>query len=233
MMENRLLDNLHSIRGRIEASAVKSGRSADAVTLIAVTKYVNFQTTMLLAEAGEVDFGESRPQVLWEKAEGLEADAIRWHMIGHLQRNKVDRTLPLCSLIHSVDSRRLLRSIDSAAGKLERQCECLLEVNISGESAKHGFQSDELESVLNDTAELKNVRVRGLMGMASLTGDLKTNQKEFGQLRELRDRLLGLQSENIDLSELSMGMSSDFEQAIEEGATLVRIGSVLFDGVND
>ena len=87
--------------------------------------------------------------------------------------------------------------------------------------------------VLNDTAELKNVRVRGLMGMASLTGDLKTNQKEFGQLRELRDRLLGLQSENIDLSELSMGMSSDFEQAIEEGATLVRIGSVLFDGVND
>ena len=231
MMQSRLVENLNLVKGRIEAAAIRSGRVGSDVTLVAVTKYVDLATTKLLVEAGQIALGESRPQVLWDKAEGLNDLDIQWHMIGHLQRNKVDRTLPLCSLIHSVDSIRLLKAIASSAEKARRTANCLLEVNISGEANKYGFQPDELESVLAVAAELKEIRVGGLMGMASLSGGLDDNRKEFARLREMRERLSGFQTDNVELLELSMGMSGDFEQAIEEGATIVRVGSVLFDGI--
>ena len=228
---NRLVENLHRIKNRIEEAAIRSGRTSEAVKLVAVTKYVDLATTQQLVDAGQLDIGESRPQVLWEKARGISRAETRWHMIGHLQRNKVEKTVPLCNLIHSVDSIRLLKAIDTAAAKHELIASCLLEANISGEMSKHGFQADELEAVLEQADSMKHIQIHGLMGMASLSGDLADNRREFARLRQLKERLSQIETDKIKLTELSMGMSGDFEQAIEEGSTLVRIGSVLFEGL--
>jgi uncharacterized pyridoxal phosphate-containing UPF0001 family protein len=124
-----------------------------------------------------------------------------------------------------------MKEIDKVAEKNDMICNCLLEVNISGEPTKYGFQPGELEQVLVEAAGFKNIKVCGLMGMASLSGDAESNRREFADLRQMRDRLLSFQTDNVKMSELSMGMSGDFEAAIEEGATIVRVGSILFDGV--
>ena len=231
LIKARLTDNLASIRQRINAAAERNGRSGDDVKLIAVTKYVDVVTTRALVEAGQSEIGESRPQVMWEKAEQLRELKLTWHLVGHLQRNKVKRTIECCSLIHSVDSERLLIAIDNASTEQKRIARCLLEINISGESAKHGIQPDNLESVLESAQQLSSVQICGLMGMASLSGSLSRNQGEFAHLRRLRDRFARFDNGNIALKELSMGMSGDFEAAITEGSTMVRIGSILFEGI--
>ena len=156
---------------------------------------------------------------------------IDWHMIGHLQRNKVKRTIACCNLIHSVDSQRLLKAIDRSGGEAEKVVNVLLEVNVSHESAKHGFREQELAETLELAATLNHVSVNGLMCMAGLEGDLDDARREFASLRELQERLQTNAADNVNLQELSMGMSGDFEVAIEEGATLVRIGSSLFEGI--
>ena len=195
---------------------------------MAVTKYVGLEEIRALVEAGCTDLGESRPQQLWDRAEALGGLPIRWHLIGHLQRNKVHRTLPLVTLIHSADSPRLVAALDEAAAGARTAI--LLEVNISGEPAKHGFAPDELEPFLPELAGYRNVEVRGLMCMAGLEGGLDDARREFAALRCLRDRLRANCPEGITLDELSMGMSGDYEVAIEEGATIVRVGSALFEG---
>ncbi len=234
-MNNRLAENLASVRMRIEDSARRSGRTGSDITMVAVTKYVSADIAAQLAELGCVNLGESRPQELWRKADQLQISSIgpeiNWHLIGHLQRNKVERTLPLVSLIHSADSLRLLKAIDTAASQIKRRQPVLLEVNISGEMAKHGFSPNEIEPLLPDLAALGNIEIRGLMCMASGAADLAQASAEFAKLRELRDRLLCVAPPNIHFHELSMGMSGDFEAAIEQGATMVRIGSALFEGV--
>jgi pyridoxal phosphate enzyme (YggS family) len=230
----KLTENLAALRGRIAAAAKRSGRSTDEIRLVAVTKYVGPELARQLVTAGCQDLGESRPQELWDKAVALDEASdrqARWHLIGHLQRNKVDRTLPLVSLIHSGDSMRILTAIDQAAAKLNQSVPILLEVNISEEPAKHGFAVEEVRCNLPAIAELKSIEVRGLMCMAGREGDLDQARREFAQLRELRDRLRQVTPANIRLDELSMGMSGDFEAAIEEGATIVRIGSALFEGI--
>lgn len=229
---NRLRDNLAAVRGRIAVAAAKSGRPTDAVQLVGVTKYVTAATARLLVEAGLSTLGESRPQELWSKAEALADLSPTWHLIGHLQRNKIRRTLPLVTLLHSADSQRLLAELDRESRLLGRASEVLVEVNISGDAAKHGTSPDELEPLLATAAGLPNVRVRGLMTMAALEGDADRTRRDFAALRELRDRVLGNAPPSIDLTKLSMGMSSDYEAAIEEGATIVRIGSALFEGLN-
>jgi pyridoxal phosphate enzyme (YggS family) len=243
--DQRLVENLNGIRSRIVAAARRSGRTADQITLVAVTKYVTPDIAGQLVTAGCKDLGESRPQELWAKAESLGSSTaesrapnnvlsnlpIRWHMIGHIQRNKVIRTLPLVSLIHSGDSLRLIEAVDEAASNLNRSVAMLIEVNISGDATKHGFKPDEVEPALHTLAALKSVDIRGLMCMASREGDLDQARREFTSLRELRDRLKSLAPPNISLDELSMGMSDDFEVAIEEGATLVRVGSAIFEGL--
>ncbi len=228
---NIIAANLARIRERIAVAAKRVGRDPDPVTLVAVTKYVGPEEIRGLVQAGCIDIGESRPQELWKKAEALTDLPIRWHLVGHLQRNKVQRTIPMVAEIHSVDSQRLLAAIDQAAGKLGRRIDVLLEVNVSGEKAKHGFSPSELESALPSLAELREVRVRGLMTMAGLEGGLERARADFRRLRELRDKLQAAAPENIALDELSMGMSGDFEAAIEEGATIVRVGSALFEGL--
>jgi PLP dependent protein len=225
--------NLHAVRECIAAAAVRSGRAASAVTLVGVTKYVDTALARLLVEAGLKDLGESRPQELWTKAEALADVQPIWHLIGHLQRNKVKRTLPITSLIHSADSLRLLDEISREAVALNVPADVLLEVNISGDATKNGFAPDEIEPLLSQIAALPLVQVRGLMTMASREGDESRARREFAALRELRDRLAANCPPNIVLRELSMGMSGDYEIAIEEGATIVRVGSALFTGLLD
>jgi pyridoxal phosphate enzyme (YggS family) len=223
--------NVERLRERIEQAARRSGRAGREVTLVAVTKYVDPDVAQTLTAAGCSDLGESRPQELWRKAAAMPADAVRWHMIGHLQRNKVRRTLPYISLLQSADSLRLLDEVNRISAEQSRTLPVLLEVNVSGEAAKHGFAPDEMAGVLEHVAELSHVQVRGLMAMASWDRNLDTARSDFIRLRELRDAVQAHCPPAVSLQELSMGMSGDFEVAIEEGATIVRIGSALFEGV--
>lgn len=230
-MSQRLADNLASVRRRISEAADRTGRSASEIALVAVTKYASAETARQLAELGCTDLGESRPQELWAKAEALPHRDVRWHLIGHLQRNKAQHTAPLVSLVHSGDSLRILEALDASAASFGRRLSVLLEVNVSGEEAKHGFRPDEIEPNLSAIAALDNLNVRGLMCMAGLDVDLATARRQFAGLRELREWLRTVAPPTIGLEELSMGMSGDFEVAIEEGATMVRIGSALFEGL--
>jgi pyridoxal phosphate enzyme (YggS family) len=199
------------------------------VTLVAVTKSVPVEVAALLPELGVVDLGENRPQEFWRRAEVL--PNARWHFIGHLQRNKIERTLAFVHLLHSVDSVRLILALEEEAAKQERSVDVLLEINASGESNKHGFAPEELSAVLPELAKLRQVHVRGLMTMAAFEENPEQCRPTFATLRELRDRLRGELGPPHNLANLSMGMTNDFEVAIEEGATLVRVGTALFEGL--
>lgn len=217
----RLRNNLDAIEERIRNACARAGRQRSDVTLIAVTKTVSSEVTALLPELGVFDLGENRPQELWRKSAALPT-GIRWHLIGHLQRNKIDRTLPLVHLIHAVDSVRLLHALEEEAARLKLTIPVLLEVNASGEASKQGFAPREVAGLSPMLSELRFAQVRGLMTMAALQ-DAEACRPTFALLRQLRDQM--------QLQHLSMGMSNDFEIAIEEGATFVRLGTVLFEGV--
>ncbi len=223
-------DNLARVRQQIADAAARSGRTAEAVKLVAVTKSAGEPAIRALVEAGCRDLGESRPQQLWERAARLADLPIRWHMIGTLQRNKVRRTLPLVHTLQSADSPTLVEAVDRIAAELSLCVPVLLEVNVSGEGAKHGFDPAAVEPFLEELARLEHIEVRGLMCMAGLEGGAERARRDFAALRELRDRLRPSCPGRVSLDELSMGMSGDFEAAIEEGATIVRIGSALFEG---
>ncbi len=232
----RLCSNLAAVRGRIAEACRRAGRRIGDVTLVGVTKYVSADLATQLAEAGCHDLAESRPQALWAKADALAAlvPAPRWHLVGHLQRNKVRRTLPVLTLLHSLDSRRLLETLDAEARPTGRPCEVLVEVNLAGDPERTGLPPDQVAPLLEAAAACTHVRVRGLMGMASVPEGREaaaTSRRQFAGLRELRDRLRSIVSPPVSLDELSMGMSEDFEEAILEGATLVRVGSALWEGV--
>ena len=227
-----LRENLGRVRENIAAAAARCGRSGDPITLVGVTKYVAAQLARLLTEAGLVQLGESRPQELWRKAEALADVPIEWHLIGHLQTNKVKRTLPLTTLIHSIDSWHLVKEIEKQAAARQRAAQVLLEVNISGDATKTGLSPADAEPLLAQIGDLNWVVVRGLMTMAALEGGPDRARRDFAALRELRDRWQSLCPPNVQLTELSMGMSDDYEAAIAEGATIVRIGSALFEGLN-
>lgn len=228
----RLQENIQRVRERIAQAAARCGRSPEEITLVAVTKYGPAEVARALVAEGLADLGESRPQELWRKAEALADLPVRWHLVGHLQTNKVRRTLPLVQWIHSVDSPRLLAAIDAEAAHIPRRVAVLLEVNLSGEPAKHGWPPEAMDEAIQVAAACHHVEVRGLMTMAPLTGGLAAARQTFAGLRALRDRLQSLCPPQVRLTELSMGMSGDLEVAIEEGATLVRVGSALLEGVD-
>jgi pyridoxal phosphate enzyme (YggS family) len=234
---DRIAANWAEVVSEVSDAAIAVGRSVDEVKIIGVTKYVDAETTAALVEAGCKDLGENRPQVLWEKAEsGLIDESVRWHIIGHLQRNKVRRTLRHASLIHSVDSRRLFEAIATEAIGQEHKLDVMLEVNISGDDAKTGMDVDELTQLLEDFAgngqqSAVGIRIVGLMAMAGWGTGADQAREQFSRVRELRDRLK-IKTQH-PLTELSMGMSGDFAAAIAEGATMVRIGSRIFEGVMD
>jgi len=231
-LQQQISENVEEIRARIAEAAGQSGRSADDVTLVAVTKYVGVDEIRALVAAGCAQLGESRPQQFWQKAEELSDLSVRWHMIGHLQRNKVQRTMPLVAMIHSIDSRRLLTAVDRAAAEHGLCVPVLLEVNISGEEAKHGFRPEEIEPLLEELPSLDGVNVQGLMCMAGLGGDTESARADFAALRRLRERLAVNCPPGVSLDDLSMGMSGDFDVAIKEGSTMVRVGSALFRGID-
>ncbi|MEW4561687.1 YggS family pyridoxal phosphate-dependent enzyme [Bremerella sp. JC770] len=230
-MHTQLRENLDRVRETIAEAAKASGRVADDVCLIGVTKYVDTETTAALLELGCRDLGESRPQQLWSKSEALADQSPRWHMIGHLQRNKAKRTIPLLSVLHSGDSLRLLQAAHDEWPH-SQPLRALIEVNISGDAAKHGFTPTEIAPALRQIAALSHLKIVGLMGMASREGGRDQAQHDFAALRELRDKLRVDCPDEITLDELSMGMSHDFDLAIREGATMVRVGSTLFEGVD-
>src|SRR6187402_3051265 len=192
------------------------------ITLVAVSKTKPIEDILELYNLGHRDFGENYVQELSEKAKKLPND-IRWHFIGHLQSNKARSIVPFIYLIHGVDSLRLLKEIDKQAEKSKRVIDCLLQVHIAQEETKFGF--DETELLNLELKQFLNVRIKGLMGMASLTDDINKIRIEFKSLKTLFERIKTL---NPELSILSMGMSADYKIAIEEGSNMVRIGSLLF-----
>jgi pyridoxal phosphate enzyme (YggS family) len=222
-----LKENLARVEGRLGTACARAGRPRQSVTLVAVTKTVPADVAALLPELGVNDLGENRPQELWRKASLL--PGVRWHMIGHLQRNKIERTLPLIHRLHSIDGPRLLAALEAAeSGRL---IESMLEVNCSGEASKQGFDPADVPGLAPQLRELRRVRIVGLMTMAAHEDDPERCRPAFALLRRLRDELREAVGGAHPLTELSMGMSNDFEVAIEEGATAVRLGTVLFEGV--
>ncbi len=226
-----LSDNLQSVLERIADACLRAGRSADEVTLVAVTKYAELDWVRELVRLGVSDLGEARPQQLISRAKQLAHD-IRWHLIGHLQRNKADAVLPVTGLVHSIDSVRLFEHLAKIGKTLERPPNVLLEVNVSGEESKDGFDPVELLAAWPQMRTCESLQVSGLMTMAPQNDDAEIARPVFRRLRELRDRLRSDSEGRWPLKELSMGMSGDFEVGIEEGATLVRLGSRLFDGLS-
>lgn len=229
MDAQRLADNLETVRGRIAAAAARSGRAADSLTLVAVTKRNAVETVRPLVALGARDLGENYPQELWKKAEALADLTVRWHLIGHLQGNKAKKTLPMVHFIHAVDSLKLLQALDMLAAEAADPPRVCLQVNTSAEPAKHGWEPSALLADASAIADCRRIPVVGLMTMAALGTSAETARPSFVLLRETRDALHA--RTGLALPELSMGMSNDFETAIEEGATLVRVGSALFEGV--
>lgn len=235
-MPQRLRENLATVRGRIAEACRHAARRPEAVRLVGVTKYVSAELAAALLAAGCGDLAESRPQSLWAKAEALAgvAPPPRWHLVGHLQRNKVRRTIGLVALLHSLDSLRLAEAIDAEAALLGRPCDVLLEVNLAGDPGRTGVAEADVEPLLGSLAAFPHLRVRGLMGMASVPEGAHaaaTARRQFARLRDLRDGMQARLGSAVALDELSMGMSDDFVEAILEGATIVRVGSVLWEGV--
>jgi pyridoxal phosphate enzyme (YggS family) len=247
MVKRKLADNLKQVQERIAEACQAAGRSPSEVTLVAVTKYVSPDVIRSLVDLGHEDIGESRVQELtrragmlaeWQRrrghrdgAEEQAADVPRWHLIGHLQRNKVKAVLPYVSIIHSVDSLRLAEEIDAQATRLNRVMPILLQVNAADEAQKFGVAVAAATHLAEQLQTLKHLELRGLMAMAPLTDDEVRIRHTFQRTRELFDEIVGERVAGPAFRELSMGMSSDFEWAIAAGATMVRIGSTLFEGI--
>ncbi|MCA9019250.1 MAG: YggS family pyridoxal phosphate-dependent enzyme, partial [Planctomycetaceae bacterium] len=209
-------DNYSRLQSRIAAACVRSQRPRESVTLVAVTKYARLEWVTALLELGCIDLGESRTPQLEERATLL-PDHLHWHFIGPLQRNKVRRTIQYSSLIHSVDSLKLLTSIDRIAAESGLQPRTLIEVNLSGESNKKGFSREALLASWDSLCAVSHVTIAGLMTMAPHTADPELARPVFRELAQLRDQLQAMSPAQVSLKELSMGMSGDFELAIEEG----------------
>lgn len=220
-----------AVQQEVSQIAVSVGRDPLSVSIVGVTKYVPLPFVRALYQAGCRDFGESRPQQLWERAERLSKQRdIRWHLIGHLQRNKVTKTVPVSYLMHSVDSLRLIEAISEAASSRNEIAKVLLEVKISADESKHGLAPVEIEQVLYDSPKYHGIEIQGLMGMASLGSSSAQALREFEELSALRDSLQR-KFPDVEFKQLSMGMSGDFREAIMAGATIVRIGSHLWEGI--
>ncbi|MFH6971456.1 YggS family pyridoxal phosphate-dependent enzyme [Flavobacterium petrolei] len=201
------------------------------VTLVAVSKTKPVSDLMEAYEASQRIFGENKIQEMAEKWEQMPKD-IQWHMIGHVQTNKVKFMAPFVSLIHGVDSLKLLQEISKQALKNNRIIDCLLQIHIAEEETKFGLDEEELASLLSSSEfhEMKNIRIVGLMGMATFTGNTDQIKKEFLHLKTIFDKTKKLKTENCQLEIISMGMSGDYQLAIECGSTMVRIGSSIFGG---
>ncbi|MFZ4680955.1 MAG: YggS family pyridoxal phosphate-dependent enzyme [Terrimicrobiaceae bacterium] len=220
-----IIQRLDEMRARMDAAARQAGRDPDAVGLVAVSKTHPAEAVREAFDGGQTIFGENRVQELLAKVPLLPA-ALRWHLIGHLQKNKIRKVLPVVELIHGVDTTELARDIDRVAAELGLFPRVLLEVNVSGEGTKFGFKPDDLRAKIEDLLALPRVQVEGLMTIAPYAEEAEASRPFFVKLRELRDEISTRTA--TPLPTLSMGMSGDFEVAIAEGSTLVRIGTAIF-----
>ncbi|MDO4294831.1 MAG: YggS family pyridoxal phosphate-dependent enzyme [bacterium] len=219
-------ENLHSIQKRIEEACVRAGRKRTEVTLIAVSKTKPLALIEEAAEAGQRDFGENKVQEILEK-EPQRPD-LSWHMIGHLQRNKVRQVIDKVELIHSVDSLRLAEQIEQEAAKLQREVPVLLEVNVAEEESKFGFRLSELLEAVLSISKLPHVKIQGLMTIAPNVEEAEENRLIFRKLYQVFVDIRSKNIDNVTMSVLSMGMTGDFEIAIEEGSTMIRVGTGIF-----
>ena len=220
-----IAENLERVRKQIVAASKKSGRNVDDLELIAISKTHDAVKVREAIEAGQTLFGESRVQEARVKIPELPSN-LRWHFVGHLQKNKIRHALPLFELIHSVDSLALARDINRIAEEDGLHPRIFLEVNVAGEGSKFGFTPEKLREDLENLLALPRLSILGLMTIPPIADEAEASRKYFVELRELRDRL---QTEfHVDLAQLSMGMTQDFAIAVEEGATLVRVGTAIF-----
>ncbi len=222
-----ILENLEEVNKRILSACKKAGRDPKEVTLIAVSKTKPVSMIEEAYGAGVRDFGENKVQELCEKYKELPQD-IKWHMIGHLQRNKVKQIIGKTVLIHSVDSLRLAEQIEEDAGKQDLIIDILLEINVAEEDSKFGFKLEEAESAILKIATFPHVRIKGLMTIAPFVENSEENRSVFKKLRQFYVDMQRKNIDNVSMSLLSMGMTGDYEVAIEEGATLVRVGTGIF-----
>lgn len=219
-----LEQNADLVRQQVETARNKANRQ-DKVNMIAVTKYVDVATTEALVKTGIQDIGENRVDKFLEKYQALKEYNLTWHLIGSLQRRKVKDVINLVDYFHALDSVKLAQEIQKRA---EHSIKCFLQVNISGEESKHGFAPDELDDVLAEIAQLDKIEIVGLMTMAPFEASQEELQDIFSKTHQLQKQLEKKQLKNMPFSELSMGMSRDFEVAIANGATFVRIGTSFF-----
>ncbi len=213
-------NNVYNIKLRMARAAQRAGRAPESVKLIAVTKSAGFKETLILYQLGITDFGENRPDKAAAKMAEMPKTAT-WHMIGSVQRRKAADVVTLFDVVDSVDRVEMIHALEQRCEQLGKSLRVLLEVNVSGEASKHGFAPHEVDSALHAAAACSHLKVEGLMTMAPLVNDPEEVRPVFARLRDL--------AHGLGLSELSMGMSNDFEVAIEEGATQVRIGTALFE----
>jgi pyridoxal phosphate enzyme (YggS family) len=228
MNAERIKQNLNAVLENISEVARRSGRDASSVTLVAVTKRNPPEAIRPLVEAGALDLGENYPQELWSKVEALEDLPVRWHLIGHLQGNKAKKTIGMVRMIHGVDSLKLLLTLNELASTLDDPPSVCLQVNVSGEDSKHGWNPESLPIDADAIASCRKIPIVGLMTIAGYGTSNDEARPGFARLRELRDHLRS--ATGLALPDLSMGMSGDYEAAIAEGATFVRVGSALFEG---
>jgi len=220
-----IAENLERVREQIAQAAAKVGRAVDEIELVAISKTHDAAKVREAIEAGQTLFGESRVQEARVKIPELPSN-LRWHFVGHLQKNKIRHALPLFELTHSVDSLALAEDINRIAEEDGLHPRVLLEVNVAGEGSKFGFQPDKLRAEMESLLALPRLSILGLMTIPPIAEEAEASRKYFVQLRELRARL---QTEfHVDLAQLSMGMTQDFAIAVEEGATLVRVGTAIF-----
>ena len=222
-------ENLESVNARIAAAAEKSGRSKSDIKLIAVTKTHPAEMINEAVKCGITDIGENKPQEVRDKFDSVLP--VNWHLIGHLQSNKIKYIIDRCCMIHSVDSIKLMDEIEQAALKHEKDMDILIQVNISGEESKQGIAPSELDDILSHTGQLTKVHVKGLMTIIpkAENGDVNLH---FANMKKLFDETKKKHYNNVSMDELSMGMSGDFEAAVEHGATMVRVGSAIFGARN-
>ena len=221
---------LADVRDRIARAAARAGRDPSHIKLIAVSKTFGADSVRAAAEDGQIDFGENRVQEAERKrAETRDLDVV-WHLIGHLQSNKARKAVAEFDVIHSIDSADLVRKIDAAAIEAGRHITLLAQADLAGEATKHGAREDELLPIFEAAAGCTAVRMSGLMLIPPAVDDAEDARVWFRRLRDVRDRLLARGVDPVQLTDLSMGMSHDYEIAIEEGATMVRVGTAIFGG---
>lgn len=218
---------LKEVQSRIARACEKSGRNPEEVTLIAVSKTKPISMIQEAIEAGQTVFGENKVQELCSKYEELPKN-LSWHMIGHLQRNKVKYIADKVTLIHSVDSLRLAETIEQEGIRHNRIIPVLIEVNVAGEESKFGVSVEETIPLISQIAQLPHVKIQGLMTIAPFVEDPEENRPVFAALRQLSVDIKGKNMNNVDMAILSMGMTNDYEIAVEEGATMVRVGTGIF-----